>query len=110
MTETRHEVTVDDSLRFLLFGLQCALGVEFSARECERVFADARDDQVSAKDYVLYEGTGLSVIATVAEYEPETISLVVSGRNVDIADLEERSRYQAHLMRKESERDPGDSN
>ena len=101
MTETRHEVTIDAPLRFLLFGLQCTLGVEFSARECERIFADARDDQVSAKAYALYEGTGLSVTETVDEYEPETISLMVSGKNVDIAGLEERARHEVYRMKKE---------
>ena len=101
--ETRHLATIDDSLRFLLFGLQCKLGVEFSGRECERIFSDAEEDQVSAKSYKLHEGRSLSVVGQVEEYEPESIWLVVSGQSVDLADIAERARNEAYRMRRASE-------
>ncbi len=96
-------VIVDEALRFVLFGLQCALGVQFSGRECERVFTDSHEDPVSAKSYTFHDSPRLTVTGQVEEYEPETIILTVSGKAIDLADLVQQAKYEANRMRKASE-------
>jgi hypothetical protein len=71
---------IDLQLRFAPFGLECGLGVSFSGSECARVFSDAAEDQVSAKQYVFYESPRLVVTGRVDEYEPESVWLNVRGR------------------------------
>jgi hypothetical protein len=66
---------IDLQLHFVLFGLECALGVSFSVAECDRVFRDAVDDQVSTKRYALFESPRLSATGRVDEYEPDTLLL-----------------------------------
>jgi len=68
-------------VRFALFGLECAFGVSFSGAECERVFREANEDQVSTKRYTLFASPRLTVTGRVDEYEPDSIWLrVVGGR------------------------------
>jgi len=57
--------------------LECALGVSFAGSECERVFRDAAEDQVSPKRYTFFESPSLRVTGRVEEYEPETVWLQV---------------------------------
>ncbi len=47
--------------------------------ECERVFRDATDDQVSAKRYSFFASSRLAVTGRVDEYEPESVWLRVEG-------------------------------
>jgi len=94
----RYLALIDGSLRFALFGLECALSVEFSVTEVERVFRDSKADQVSAKEYVLCESGNLRVSGLVDAYEPESIWIHVEGSRIEQADLEglfERARNQA---------------
>jgi hypothetical protein len=73
-------VPIDGRLRFVLFGLECALGAALYPLACEKVFRDAREDQVSAKGYTLHESAGLRVTGWVGEYEPDHIRVRVEGR------------------------------
>lgn len=100
MNNVSAPIVIDDALRFVLFGLQCACGVEFSGRECERVFSDSRDNQVSAKSYVFFDSARLCVTGTVEEYEPETLILTVRGKQIDLLNLIERARYEVARMKK----------
>jgi hypothetical protein len=96
------DTNIDTSLRFALFGLECAMGLEFSAKEVERVFRDAREDKVSAKEYVFLAKDKLVVYGNVCEYEPDTIHLHVDNGNVDqelLNNIMERAKYQ-ELRRK----------
>lgn len=70
---------IDCRLRFVLFGLECALGVPLSAPEAERVFRECEEDQVFAKEYEFYRSRRLRVSGRVDEYEPEAIWLRVEG-------------------------------
>jgi len=80
MAEVAEELLpIDTTLRFALFGLECALGVTFNAAECERVFRDATVNQMSSKQYVLFESSRFNVSGRVDEYEPESIWLRVQG-------------------------------
>ena len=109
MKEVSEYITIDETLRFVLFGLQCALGVQFSGRECERVFTDSQNDGVSEKSYRFHESSGLIVRGEVEECEPETLILTVAGKKIDLADLIERSQYEVNRMRKAGgQKDPCD--
>jgi hypothetical protein len=80
VTEIAEElVPIGLRLRFVLFGLESALGVSFAGAECERIFLDATADQVSAKRYAIFTSPHLTVTGRVNDYEPETISLRVEG-------------------------------
>ena len=81
MAEVAEELLpIDTKLRFALFGLECALGVTFNGVECERVFRDATENQVSAKQYVLFESPRIVVSGRVDEYEHASIWLRVQGQ------------------------------
>ena len=89
---------VDTTLRFALFGIECAMRVEFSVKEIERVFRDFADDQVSAKQYVFFDNGKTRVDGEVPEYEPETIQLNLHNSGLSQSDLDniiERARYQS---------------
>jgi hypothetical protein len=89
---------IDLSLRFALFGIGCAMRVEFSAKEIERVFQDFADDQVSAKQYVFFDDGKTRVDGNVHEYEPGTIKLNLRNTSVTQCALDniiERARYQS---------------
>ena len=79
MDVAEESLTIGIRLRFVLFGLECALGVSFAGAECERVFLDAAQDRVSSKRYTFFESLRLAVTGRVDEYEPETIWLTVEG-------------------------------
>ncbi len=83
-------VNIDDRLRLVLFGLECAFGVEFDPRETERGFQDAKEGLRSDKEYIFYQlpplrlffyqSPHLRVFGRVDDYEPEHIRLFVEGR------------------------------
>ena len=77
---TELQLTIDMRLRFTLFGLECALGVSFDGGECERVFRDAAEDQVTVKCYTFFTSPRLSVTGRVDEYEPESVWLRAEGK------------------------------
>src|SRR5690348_7923701 len=80
MAEVAEELMlIDLRLRFVLFGLECVLGVTFAGDECERVFRDKAEDQVSAKRYIFFESSRLAVTGRVAEYEPESVWVQLRG-------------------------------
>ena len=117
MTEVAEELLhIDMSLRFALFGLECALGVSFSGAESERVFRDTNKDHVSAKQYAFFESPWLSVTGRVDEYEPESLWVRVEGcrggrellrRIVEGAELQAFRLQQSLEQRREVE--PGDA-
>ncbi len=75
----RETIHIDMRLRFLFFGLECAVGELFRVQEMERVFADAKTDHVSQKEYTFYSAGRLRITGLVEEYEPETLILSVEG-------------------------------
>lgn len=73
-------VTIDDQLRFVLFGLECALDAEFSVDVVEKIFSDGEQDAVSEKCYTLYAAKHQSVTGFVEAYEPEEVWLTVQSQ------------------------------
>lgn len=80
--------TIDERLRRTLFGLRCVLDVNLSGAEIERIFSDAQEDPVSAKDYTLFSGRSVEVQIHVDEYEPESAHIEVQSKTVSQERLE----------------------
>ena len=68
-------IVIDESLRLLFARLEGALGLFFRQSEVERVFSDARDNQVDGKEYSFIESPRIRVTGYVEEYEPDTIEI-----------------------------------
>jgi len=80
-----------------MFGLECALNVEFNPAEMERVFMDAKANQVQTKQYAFHQSKGLIVTGRVDGYEPESIWLrVESAKSLapTLSSILERTRYR----------------
>lgn len=98
---------IDDQLRFVFFGLECALHVEFNPSETERVFIDGEGDvdgvDCSAKQYIFYSSPSLRVTGHVDEYEPETVRLIVESKKASepsLSAIKERAKYQVFRMKR----------
>lgn len=94
-------LTIDRELRFTLFGLENALGVEFDVAAVEQVFMHEVEHGSADGNYILYESLRVRVLAYVEEYEPETVWLTVEnlkGDEVKAADIAERAHYQILRM------------
>ncbi len=89
MNSSTIAVTIDERLRFALFGIQSVMGAVFSGSEIEKVFSDVETDQVSEKNYSIFENKKEKVAGFVDEYEPETLTLSVFSKLVDQKKLEE---------------------
>ena len=98
VTETQL-VSIDNQLRFVLFGLECALDAEFSVEAVEKIFFDGEQDAVSEKHYKLWAVNHQIVTGHVEAYEPEDIWLTVQTQkpfNPSLAAIVERAKYQVY--------------
>ena len=73
-------ISIDDQLRFTLFGLECALNVELDATVVEQVFSDAEGGSSSEKRYIFWAGSGTEITGYVEDYEPGDLWLTVQSR------------------------------
>ncbi len=101
-------VTINNQLRFVLFGLECALDVEFSVEAAEKIFFDSAIDMVSEKRYTFWTGPTLIVTGLVEEYEPGDVLLTVKSVKAfspSLLAILERAKYQVYRLeqREESE-------
>lgn len=99
-TETQL-VTIDDQLRFVLFGLECALDAEFSVDVVEKIFADSKQNAVSQKHYTLWAAKRQGVTGQVNEYEPGDIWLTVQSPKPvrpPLAAIIERAKYHVYRL------------
>lgn len=114
MTRAEAIFIIGQQLRFVLFGLECALHVEFNPDETERVFADAGTDvdgflDSRAKRYMFWDAPGLRVTGQVDDHEPETLRLIVeSTRTIEpsLSAIGERAAHQMSRMRRWQEQHP----
>lgn len=100
MTEETQLLSIDEALRFVLFGLECTLDVELNPAIVEQVFSDTEADAVSAKRYAFWSGPGMEVTGHVQEYEPESLWLTIQSQRVhkpSLSDIVERAKY--HVLR-----------
>ncbi|MDQ2800643.1 MAG: hypothetical protein M3Y13_13525 [Armatimonadota bacterium] len=108
MAITKEILGINDDLRFVLFGLECALGVEFNASETERVFIDYLNGSWEAKHYLFFERPGLRVVGQVEDHEPETLWLIVDSRKEwqpSLASIVERAHFQVYRQQRFRERE-----
>lgn len=97
---------IDDQLRFILFGLECALNVEFNPAEVERLFDDAERDPARGGEYIFWQGRGLSVTGHVDTYEPYGMDLRVESRRPvvpSLSEIVERAQYQVYRIERRRE-------
>ena len=94
-------VTINNQLRFVLFGLECALDAEFLVDVVEKIFADAEQDAVNEKRYTLWAVKHQAVTGQVDEYEPGDIWLTVQNPkpcSPSLAAIIERAKYQVYSL------------
>jgi hypothetical protein len=99
-TETQL-VTIDNQLRFVLFGLEYALDVEFSVDVVEKIFSDGEQDAVSEKNYKLWAVKHQVVMGYVKAYEPEEVWLTVQRTKPftpSLLTIIDRAKYQAYRL------------
>jgi len=99
---TQVSIIIDESLRYIFFGLECALDVNFIVPEMERVFAETQN-KVTEKRYEFYSLRRTVVSGTVEEYEPETLYLRVHGNSKveqALPAIVENAAYHAFRSRK----------
>ncbi len=94
-------VPIGLTFRFVLFGLDCILGIETSGRETNRVFRDCLEDQFNSRSYVFFEGNDLVISGVVDAYEPESIRVRVTTnrkRSIDLGPILEMAEARARLI------------
>ena len=103
MTAETQLIAIGDQLRLILFGLECALDVEFSVQAVENIFSDGTEDAVHEKRYTLWTGPRLRVTGIVEEYEPGDIWLTVKSAkpfSPALLTIRERAKYEAYRLDK----------
>lgn len=109
MPTSEELLVIDDSLRFVLFDLECLLNVELHPGEVERILTEAQADAVSAKQYTLWNSGGLSVTGRVEEYEPGTLWLRVESKKAfspSLSEIAQRAKYQVFRIQRRQEAEP----
>ena len=107
MVRETQPVTIDNQLRLVLFGLECALDVEFPVEAVGKIFSDCEEDAVSEKRYVLWAARRQKVTGYVQDYEPGDILLTVETPkpfSPSLAAVIERAKYQAYRLKKPHDR------
>ncbi len=110
MVTKQESLNIDDQLRLILFGLECALNVEFDPAQVEQVFVDEMADASLPIHYVFYDRTGLRVIGQVEDYEPGTLWLNVESRKdfqPSLAVIAERAKFQVYRLENSRDRSQG---
>lgn len=97
--DEQHFFSVNDHLRFVLFGLECALNVEFNPAEVKRLFDNAEQDNSSGGEYVFWRGRGQSITGRVKPGESYYLTLrLESRRPVEpaLSEIAERAKYHVY--------------
>lgn len=101
-----HKVTelmiVDDTLRYVLYGLSVVLRIDLRASEIERLFRASDSGERTAQSYEFHSSPSVSVQGRVDEYEPESVWLSVAARGfyeVDLKRLIEAARHASFGLR-----------
>ena len=100
VTETEY-VTIDNRLRLVLFGLECALDVEFSPAVVEQIFSDSERTSSAEKRYTFWVNPRLKVTGYVEAYEPEDVLLTVESNkpfSPSLPAIVERAKYQHYRL------------
>jgi hypothetical protein len=87
LPETTQLLTVDDTLRYLLYGVSVVLRIEMRASEIERLFAASASRDSTAQLYEFHRSPRVLVTGRVDEHEPESVWLTVVARKFDQTEL-----------------------
>lgn len=71
--------TIDDSLRFVLYGISLILDIDLRAAEIERVFSDRTHESCAKHSYEFHSSPRIRVTGRIEEYEGETVRLSVTA-------------------------------
>lgn len=85
--ETTELLIVDDTLRYVLYGVSVVLGIDMRASEIERLFAASASGDSSAHSYEFHRSPSVLVTGRVDEHEPESVWLSVAARKFDQFEL-----------------------
>lgn len=96
-------VTIDNQLRLVLFGLECALDVEFAPAVVEQIFTHSHSLRGDDKDkrYTLWSEPKLKVSGVVEAYEPDDVLLTVEANkpfSPSLPAIVERAKYQYYRL------------
>lgn len=82
-SEVTECLPIDNSLRYVLYGLSVVLNVDLRASEIERLFADRSHGDASKRSYEFHRSPFARVTGLVEAYESESVWLSVSASVVD---------------------------
>jgi hypothetical protein len=81
-TTVEQLLPINESLRYVLYGVSVMLQIDLRASEIERMFDETRS-VASSKQYEFHRSPRVVVVGTVEEYESETVLLSVQARKFD---------------------------
>src|SRR5438477_9646116 len=80
--------TIDEALRFVLYGVSVLLDVDLRASEIERLFEASKAGGSLAQAYEFHRSPHVLITGRVDEYEPETVWISVKSKKFDQATLD----------------------
>jgi hypothetical protein len=98
MVEFTILINISTELRYIIHEVERYFNVILDQKIIDKIFVDVEHDQVSKKDYVIFEGekkmfaSQMIIRGTIDEYEPETIW-------IEIRNIKEKDRvYLSELF------------
>jgi hypothetical protein len=85
--EATELLIIDDTLRYVLYGVSVVLGIDMRASEIERLFAASASGESTAQSYEFHRSPRVLIAGRVDEYEPESVRLSVAAPKFDQAEL-----------------------
>lgn len=85
--EANELLIIDDTLRYVLYGVSVVLGIDMRASEIERLFAASASGDSSAQSYEFHRSPRVVVTGRVDEHEPESVWLAVAAPKFDQSEL-----------------------
>jgi len=85
--EATELLSIDDTLRYALYGVSVVLGIDMRASEIERLYAASASGNSTAQSYEFHRSPRVLVTGRVDEYEPGDVWLSVAARKFDQAEL-----------------------
>src|SRR5687768_17128466 len=85
--EATQLLTIDDTLRCVLYGVSVVLGINLRASEIERLFAASASGDTTARSYEFHRSPRVAVTGHVDEHEPESVWLSVAAPRFDQSEL-----------------------
>ena len=85
--ETRELLIIDNTLRYVLYGVCVVLDIDMRAGEIERLFTASAAGDATSRSYEFHRSSRVSVLGRVDEHEPESVWLSVAAPKFNQANL-----------------------